>query len=60
MIIDKKTAAVVTGGSGGLGAAICGMLAERGSDVALTFHRNRTAAGSVVDGIEKVGRQGRA
>jgi 3-oxoacyl-[acyl-carrier protein] reductase len=56
----KTGAAVVTGGSGGLGAAICRMLAARGSDVALTFHRNRDAADSVVGDIEKAGRQGQA
>jgi 3-oxoacyl-[acyl-carrier protein] reductase len=57
---SRTGAAVVTGGSGGLGAAIARMLAERGSDVALTFHRNRAAADAVVDDIEKAGRHGQA
>ena len=56
----RTGAAVVTGGSGGLGAAICRMLAARGSDVALTFHRNNAAAAAVVGDVEKSGRQAQA
>ena len=41
---DRGGAAIVTGGSGGLGAAVCRLLAERGSDVALTYHGNEAAA----------------
>ncbi|WP_460871570.1 SDR family NAD(P)-dependent oxidoreductase [Nocardioides pakistanensis] len=33
--------ALVTGGSGGLGSAVCRLLAERGSDVALTYRTHR-------------------
>ena len=40
-------AALVVGGSGGLGAAIARMLASRGSDVALTFRTNEEAGRSV-------------
>jgi 3-oxoacyl-[acyl-carrier protein] reductase len=57
---NRTGAAIVTGGSGGLGAAICRMLAERGSDVALTFHRNHAAAAAVVADVEKVARQAQA
>jgi NAD(P)-dependent dehydrogenase (short-subunit alcohol dehydrogenase family) len=56
----KQGAAIVTGGSGGLGAAVCRMLASRGSDVALTYHRNADAAGAVVADVEAAGRRGRA
>ena len=57
----KRTgAAVVTGGSGGIGAAICRLLAERGSHVALTYNRNTEAAVSVVAEVESAGRRGRA
>jgi 3-oxoacyl-[acyl-carrier protein] reductase len=35
----RRGAALVLGGSGGLGAAIAGMLLRRGGDVALTFRR---------------------
>jgi 3-oxoacyl-[acyl-carrier protein] reductase len=53
-------ATVVTGGSGGLGAAICRLLAERGSDIALTYNRNAAAAAEVVADVEKLGRSARA
>lgn len=54
----RPGAAIVTGGSGGLGAAVCRMLAQRGSDVALTFHRNADAAKAVLADVEKAGRKG--
>ena len=38
---DRAGVALVTGGSGGLGAAVCRMLAERGSDVVLTYRSQR-------------------
>jgi 3-oxoacyl-[acyl-carrier protein] reductase len=56
----RAGAAVVTGGSGGLGAAVCRMLAERGSDVALTYNRNADAAAAVVAEVEAHGRQATA
>ena len=40
--------ALVTGGTGGLGEAVCRMLAERGSDVALTYNKNATKAEALV------------
>ena len=49
--------AVVAGGSGGIGAAICRALAAAGSDVALTYHRNETAAAAVVAAVEAAGRR---
>ncbi len=52
--------AVVTGGSGGLGAAVVRLLAERGSDVALTYNRNADAAATVVGEVEALGRRARA
>ena len=42
---DRSGAALVVGGSGGLGLAIARMLASRGADVALTY-RSRPDAGS--------------
>ena len=56
----RMGAAIVTGGSGGIGAAICRLLAERGSDVALTYHRNADAAAGVVADVEGNGRRGKA
>jgi 3-oxoacyl-[acyl-carrier protein] reductase len=40
-------AALVVGGSGGLGAEIAGLLAARGSDVAVTFRGNAEAGNAV-------------
>jgi 3-oxoacyl-[acyl-carrier protein] reductase len=52
--------ALVTGGSGGLGAAICRMLAARGSDVVLSYRANRDRADAVVADVEAHGRRARA
>ncbi len=49
-------AAIVTGASGGLGAAIARMLGARGSNVAITYLRNEQAANDVVASIEASGR----
>lgn len=40
----RRGAALVVGGSGGLGSAIASLLASRGSAVAVTFNRNPPAA----------------
>lgn len=47
--------AIVAGGSGGLGAAICERLAEGGVDIALTYFRNAGAAAETVARLEKRG-----
>jgi NAD(P)-dependent dehydrogenase (short-subunit alcohol dehydrogenase family) len=47
--------AIVTGGSGGLGAAVCRLLAERGSDVALTYRGNEAAARAVAADVAAAG-----
>jgi NAD(P)-dependent dehydrogenase (short-subunit alcohol dehydrogenase family) len=49
--------AVVTGGSGGLGAAVCRLLAERGSDVAVFYRSNAEAARAVAADVEARGRR---
>lgn len=46
---DREGAALVVGGSGGLGASIARMLAERGSDVVVGYGRNAEAAERVAE-----------
>jgi 3-oxoacyl-[acyl-carrier protein] reductase len=50
--------ALVTGGSRGIGAAIAQVLAEAGSDVAITYQRAGEKAEAVVKGVEGLGRRG--
>jgi NAD(P)-dependent dehydrogenase (short-subunit alcohol dehydrogenase family) len=50
--------AVVTGGSRGIGAAVCRRLAEQGATVALTYRQDASAAHAVVAAIEGAGRRG--
>ncbi len=49
--------ALVAGGSGGLGAAICRALAQAGSDVSLTYHHNLDAAQVTADDVRAAGRR---
>ena len=53
-------AALVTGGSRGIGAAIARALAERGCDVAITYATSAGKAEGVVAEIEATGRRGLA
>jgi NAD(P)-dependent dehydrogenase (short-subunit alcohol dehydrogenase family) len=50
-------AAVVIGGSGGIGRAVCERLADHGCDVALTYRSNAAAAAEVVETVQRTGRQ---
>ena len=47
--------ALVTGGSGGIGAAICEMLAQRGCSVAFTYRTNSEAAEAVAASVRDAG-----
>ena len=47
--------ALVTGGSGGIGAAICHKLAKSGYRIVFTFNSNQSAAEQVLDSLEGTG-----
>ena len=51
-------AALVFGGSGGLGTGVVKLLAESGSDVAFTYFKNEEAAQENLNSIEGIGRSG--
>jgi len=53
----SDSVALVTGGSGGLGARICSALAAEGVDVAVGFHNGAERAEAVRDGIAALGRR---
>lgn len=50
-------AAIVAGGSGGVGRAIARTLAASGSDVVVTYNRNRASADEAVEEIGALGRR---
>ena len=50
-------AAIVAGGSGGIGAAICRQLAEGGAHVALTYHKSKDKAEAVAKAIRAAGKE---
>ncbi len=52
---DRPGVAVVTGGSGGLGAPIARLLAARGSSMAITYRKNATAARRLARELEAAG-----
>jgi len=49
--------ALVVGGSGGIGRAICARLAAHGADVALTYRTNRAKAEETAEGVRGLGRR---
>jgi len=52
-----RGAAVVIGGSGGIGREICGRLAQHGTDVALSYRSNAGGAGEAVELVKQAGRR---
>lgn len=57
---DRAGAAFVAGGTGGIGAAVVRVLAERGSDVAFTYRSRGDAAEALVQELGATGRRVRA
>lgn len=58
--LAKDGVVLVTGGSGGLGAAICRLMAERGADVVFTYRSNEAAAEALGAEVTAAGGQARA
>ncbi len=56
----KAGVALVSGGSGGIGSAICRLLAERGAEVVFTYHSSAGRAESLVGEIGAAGGRARA
>jgi NAD(P)-dependent dehydrogenase (short-subunit alcohol dehydrogenase family) len=50
-------AVLVVGGSGGVGRAVCLEFARAGTDVAITYHKNKTAADELASRIKALGRK---
>lgn len=47
--------ALVTGGTGGIGSAVCRLLAAQGSDIAFTWRSDRNATDALIDELEALG-----
>lgn len=56
----RPGAAFVSGGSGGIGAAVCRLLAARGAEVVFTYNSNAAAAAALVAEIDAGGGRARA
>ncbi len=53
-------AALVLGGSGGIGSSICELFARQGADVAITYRNNAKAAEAVAARVATLGRRAAA
>ena len=58
--VGRRGCAFVTGASGGIGAAVAKLLAERGCDVAAVYRSNAGAAEEILEFARSKGRQARA
>lgn len=52
----KKTALII-GGTGGIGSAVCAQLAEDGFDLAIHYFKNKAKADQLKKQLEKIGRK---
>src|SRR5271168_3973826 len=60
MMIDTlfpEGAALVVGGSGGIGRFVCTEFANAGTDVAITYHNNQGPAEEAAEKIRAIGRK---
>lgn len=57
MIDLEGRTAIVTGGSRGIGRAVCLLLARAGADVAVSYHQDKESAAQVVDQLAALGRR---
>lgn len=55
--MNGQPVTVVTGGSRGIGAAVCVRLAGEGHDIALAYHSDSAAAESVAEAVRATGRR---
>ncbi len=59
-LAGRKGVALVTGGTGGIGEAICRLAARRGSDVVFTYRSNDDRAAELSEEIRALGREASA
>lgn len=57
--VARRTA-LVTGGTGGIGAATCRLLAEHGHDVVFTYHSNVSKRDALLEDLARIGASARA
>ncbi len=58
-LLESKVA-IVTGGSRGIGNAICQSFAENGCDIALTYNNSKESAENLADDLNKMGVKAKA
>lgn len=59
MLLEGKKA-IITGGSRGIGRALCEVFAREGADIAFNYNKSDERAAATVDRIESFGRRGLA
>ncbi len=58
--MSENKIAIITGGSRGLGKDMALRLAEKGSDIILTYHTQKNAADEIIQQVESMGRKAAA